>query len=83
MQSIADENWRNRNYKTRVTPQVMSVCKFFKACYLTILSNVVIILCWRYINECSAWMEHFKELLNTDSNGKEQADQNIEAITWG
>jgi len=25
------------------------------------------------------WMEHFKELLNTESNGKEQADQNIEA----
>ena len=25
------------------------------------------------------WMEHFKELLNTGSNGKEQVDQNIEA----
>ena len=25
------------------------------------------------------WMEHFKELLNTESNGKEQANQNIEA----
>ena len=25
------------------------------------------------------WMEHFKELLNIESNGKEQADQNIEA----
>ena len=25
------------------------------------------------------WMEHFKELLNTESNGKEQVDQNIEA----
>jgi len=25
------------------------------------------------------WMEHFKELLTTESNGKEQADQNIEA----
>ena len=24
-------------------------------------------------------MEHFKELLNTESNGKEQVDQNIEA----
>jgi hypothetical protein len=29
----------------------MPICKFFKACYLTILSNVVIILHWRYINE--------------------------------
>jgi len=25
------------------------------------------------------WMEHFKELLNTESNGKEQVDQSIEA----
>ena len=25
------------------------------------------------------WIEHFKELLNTESNGKEQVDQNIEA----
>jgi len=25
-------------------------------------------------------MEHFKELLKTDNNGKEQIDQNIEAI---
>jgi len=25
------------------------------------------------------WMEHFKELLNTESNGKEQVDLNIEA----
>ena len=25
------------------------------------------------------WMEHIKELLNTDSNGKGQVDQNIEA----
>jgi len=25
------------------------------------------------------WMEHFKELLNTESNGKEQVDQNTEA----
>ena len=25
------------------------------------------------------WMEHFNVLLNTEPNGKEQADQNIEA----
>ena len=25
------------------------------------------------------WMEHFKEVSNTESNGKEQVDQNIEA----
>jgi len=25
------------------------------------------------------WLEHFKELLNTESNGKDQVDQNIEA----
>ena len=25
------------------------------------------------------WMEHFKELLNTESNGKGQVDKNIEA----
>jgi len=37
--------------------QVMSVCKFLTARYLTILSNVVIILRSRYINENSALVE--------------------------
>jgi hypothetical protein len=27
------------------------------------------------------WMEHFKELLNTENNGREQVDQKIKAST--
>jgi len=46
----------------------MSLCKNKKGEFLGGEEEI-----WR------RWMVQFKELLNTESNGKEQVDQNIEA----